>query len=203
VWCSASTQTEILVQSTLSTLLSIPTASPNTSTSIFDYAISSFDLITLKRLLEVSLPQKIDIPFSTLLNAPTIESISSSIDSLLSQPHVYDPVIPLESHGTKTPLLHPPWLRRNIRLHSPRCTIHTRPIYALRTRGHNPDEPFFSSITETASTYAHHIRKVQPEGPYAIAGYSLGSILAFEVAKIWRRKDRKWAFVGVSITVHV
>lgn len=57
-WQSASTLTEILVQDNLSDLMSIPASSINIRASIFDLGVSSFTLISLKRLLESALPQK-------------------------------------------------------------------------------------------------------------------------------------------------
>lgn len=72
----------------------------------------------------------------------------------------------------------------------------TRPVYAIRTRGYNPNEQLFTSIQETADTYAAHIRKTQPEGPYAIAGYSLGSTLAYEVAKVLEAQGQQVKFIA-------
>lgn len=72
----------------------------------------------------------------------------------------------------------------------------TRPVYAIRTRGYNPNERLFTSIQETADTYASHIRKTQPEGPYAIAGYSLGSTLAYEVGKVLEAQGQQVGFLA-------
>lgn len=72
----------------------------------------------------------------------------------------------------------------------------SRPIYALRSRGYNPKERLFESIQETAETYAAHIRETQPEGPYAVAGYSLGSTLAFEVAKVLESQGQQVKFLA-------
>ena len=58
-----------------------------------------------------------------------------------------------------------------------------RPIYALRARGFEPGQRNFASITEAVDTYTAAIRQKQPKGPYAIAGYSYGAMLAFETAK--------------------
>lgn len=38
-------------------------------------------------------------------------------------------------------------------------------------------------MEEMISTYLQAIKRVQPHGPYAIAGYSFGSIIAFEITK--------------------
>ena len=58
-----------------------------------------------------------------------------------------------------------------------------RPVYAMRARGFEKGESFFSSIEEMVTTYVRRIRTVQPNGPYALAGYSYGAMVAFEIAK--------------------
>lgn len=124
-------------------------------------------------------------------------AIASSIDTLLSQPRVYNPIVPLQLHGSKTPLfcIHPGsgdiLVFIALAAHFP-----TRPVYAIRTRGYNPNERLFCSIRETAETYAHHIRQTQPEGPYAIAGYSLGSTLAYEVGKQLEAQGQEVRFLA-------
>ena len=71
-----------------------------------------------------------------------------------------------------------------------------RPVYALRTRGYNPGETFFSGPAEAADTYAKHIKMTQPSGSYAIADYSLGSNLGFEVAKRLRQQGEEVRFLA-------
>lgn len=137
--------------------------------------------------------------YSSLLTIirPTIASISATIDSLLSKPVVYDPIVPLQLHGTKTPLfcIHPGSGDILVFI-ALAAHFSTRPVYAIRTRGYNPNERLFTSIQETADTYATHIRKTQPEGPYAIAGYSLGSTLAYEVGKVLEAQGQEVKFLA-------
>lgn len=58
-----------------------------------------------------------------------------------------------------------------------------QPVYGLRGRG--PDLPPRSSLTieSMAATYAEAMRRVHPGGPYQVAAYSAGGILAYEVAQ--------------------
>jgi acetoacetyl-CoA synthetase len=61
-----------------------------------------------------------------------------------------------------------------------------RPIYALQARGVDLRQEPHSSIGEMVDAYARSIRSVQPAGPYALAGYSLGGLIAFELARRFR-----------------
>lgn len=59
-----------------------------------------------------------------------------------------------------------------------------RPVYGIRTRCLYKGDDFHKTIASMASLYYHHIKQIQPQGPYAIAGYSLGSTVAFEIGKL-------------------
>ncbi|WP_280329464.1 non-ribosomal peptide synthetase [Nocardia wallacei] len=68
-----------------------------------------------------------------------------------------------------------------------------RPIYGLQA----PDlsgEPSARSIEEFAERYAREIRRLQPEGPYHLLGWSFGGLIAHAVAA---RLERSGARVGV------
>ncbi|KAH8901218.1 putative NRPS-like enzyme [Thozetella sp. PMI_491] len=197
IWQDAETPTEKTVQATLAELLKMSPADISMKASIFELGVDSFNLITLKAMLQKVIDIAIDIPISVLLTETTIASISAAIDSLLSKPVEYDPIVPLQLHGTKTPLfcIHPGSGDILVFI-ALAAHFSTRPVYAIRTRGYNPNERLFHSIQETADTYAAHIRKTQPEGPYAIAGYSLGSTLAYEVGKVLESQGQEVKFLA-------
>ncbi|KAI1089147.1 acetyl-CoA synthetase-like protein [Rostrohypoxylon terebratum] len=99
---------------------------------------------------------------------------------------VYDPVVVLRSSGTKTPLwlVHPGVGEVLVFVGlAQHMSADDRPIYALRARGFESGQPQFTDIDETVTTYVSAVRQKQPKGPYAIAGYSYGTMLAFEMAK--------------------
>ncbi|EHA28257.1 hypothetical protein ASPNIDRAFT_43430 [Aspergillus niger ATCC 1015] len=58
-------------------------------------------------------------------------------------------------------------------------------VYALNSpfmhSNHYPDDPL--TIEELAAIYVGEIKRRQPEGPYLLGGYSVGGVLAFEVAR--------------------
>jgi acetoacetyl-CoA synthetase len=57
-----------------------------------------------------------------------------------------------------------------------------RPIFGLQARGLEPGSEPQRTVEEMAATYTEAIRRVQPDGPYAVAGHSFGGLLAYEVA---------------------
>lgn len=71
-----------------------------------------------------------------------------------------------------------------------------RPLYALRAKGFTQGEALFTDIEEAVTSYYTAMKQRQPEGPYAIAGYSYGAMLAFEVAKKLEKNGDKVSFVG-------
>lgn len=71
-----------------------------------------------------------------------------------------------------------------------------RPVYAIRARGFNKGEEVFSSLGDINTSYHSVIKEKQPHRPYTIAGYSYGSMLAFEIAKIIERNGDIVKFLG-------
>jgi thioesterase domain-containing protein len=69
-------------------------------------------------------------------------------------------------------------------------------VYALRARGFGEGQTVFSDINDAVSTYHAAIKERQPRGPYAIAGYSYGSMLAFEIAKRLEAAGDEVRFLG-------
>jgi len=58
-----------------------------------------------------------------------------------------------------------------------------QPIYALQAKGLNGGEEPLDCIEDMAAHYIAEIRAQNPTGPYNLAGYSLGGLIAWEMAK--------------------
>ncbi|KAL4905544.1 hypothetical protein BDW74DRAFT_167743 [Aspergillus multicolor] len=187
------TKTECMLQGLLSSMLNIPKEEITANSSIFELGVSLFDLIALKAKIAV------DTPMATLMTQPAVAAIASAIDTILSNPAApdYNPIVPLQTQGTQTPifLLHP---ATGDVLAFVALAKHflNRPMYALRARGFNRNEPLFILMRETVETYTTHIRRAQPRGPYALAGYSLGCTLAFEIGKLLEEQGQEVRFLA-------
>ncbi|MGW5333876.1 amino acid adenylation domain-containing protein [Streptomyces bauhiniae] len=57
-----------------------------------------------------------------------------------------------------------------------------RPVYGVQSRGLVRDEPLPRTLEEEAADYVARIREVRPHGPYRLAGWSVGGVLAHHAA---------------------
>ena len=58
-----------------------------------------------------------------------------------------------------------------------------QPVYALQAKGLNGKEEPLESIEEMATHYIKEILEQNPNGPYNLAGYSLGGLIAYEMTR--------------------
>ncbi len=70
----------------------------------------------------------------------------------------------------------------------------TQPFYGLQAQGVDGRLPPLTSIEAMAAQYVEAIRTVDPDGPYQLAGYSAGGVIALEMAQQLRK-----AGAGVSL----
>ncbi|KAJ5993046.1 hypothetical protein N7451_008770 [Penicillium sp. IBT 35674x] len=179
-----SSPTEQTILGLVCTRLAADPTEVSVTTNLFQLGLSSIDFYSLTQDLYHTFKTRFTLP--DLLFDPTISGLARRISTSKHTSTVtdYDPVVPLQPHGSNPPLwlVHP--ASGNVLIFTALArAFHDRPVYGFRARGTQPDEPVFTSISEMADTYTASLLRTQPQGPYAIAGYSLGSIIAFEIAK--------------------
>lgn len=72
-----------------------------------------------------------------------------------------------------------------------------QPLYAFESPFLHGDALPSGGIDTLVERYVAEMRRAQPCGPYFVAGYSYGGILAFELARRLERDGQAVAFVGV------
>ena len=166
--------------------------------SIFDLGVTSTDLFLLSHSIQQKAGLSQSIPVGTLLTDPTIRGIASAMDQLGRDTSTYVPIVPLQREGSKTPLflIHPGSGDVLVFVALSKY-FPDRPVYGIRTRGLYSSDDYFKSLHEMADCYTQSIKQIQPKGPYAVAGYSLGSSVAFEVAKKLESMGDQVPFLGI------
>lgn len=169
------------------------------NTSLFDAGFTSMHVIKLKHHIERRLGT--EVPILQIMKNPTIKALAAQLERPNTNPDQgggpelegYDPVVVLRAGGGSTSSKTPLWLIHpgsgevlvfvGLAQHLAAAGDDDRPIYALRAPGFEHPSQRFESISQAVGTYTAAVRRAQPRGPYALAGYSYGAVLAFEVAK--------------------
>ncbi|MFJ3229982.1 AMP-binding protein [Streptomyces sp. NPDC086787] len=179
-------------------LFSVDPAAISATAGFFDLGGTSLDILRLRSLVAQRYPGT-DLPVLAILTSPSVRELAARVEAGPGgAPAPYDPIVPLQTSGDKTPLfcVHPGVGEVLVFVNLAKYFVHERPFYALRARGFGPGEKPFESFAEMARTYTDAIRARQPHGPYAIAGYSFGAAVAFEVAKLLEAEGERVDFLG-------
>jgi thioesterase domain-containing protein/acyl carrier protein len=75
-----------------------------------------------------------------------------------------------------------------------------RPVYGLQAQGLEAGQRPHERIEDMAAFYLEEIRSVQPRGPYLLAGWSLGGIIALEAARQLKEHDQTVALLAMLDT---
>ena len=131
----------------------------------------------------------LELGLSIMFEARTIRQIAevilSAAETKQTEPKPWSPVVPIQPKGKELPLYVISGVGGNvIKFHSLAFYLgEEQPVFGLLPRGLDGREPFISRLEDLATYYVEAIRTVQPTGPYRVAGYSFGGIVAFEVAR--------------------
>ena len=132
---------------------------------------------------------------------PTIAELATFLeDSLVAKrPLDFNPLIAIKPSGYKPPLfcIHASTGSGDSFIEMSRYFDAERPLYALQARGVDGELKPLSTIEEMAASYIKAIQTVQPIGPYYLCGWSLGGIIAYEMAQQLVENNLEVEFLGL------
>ena len=122
------------------------------------------------------------LPLAVLLEAPTVEQLAAVLRD--GESHRWSSLVPIQPEGSKPPFFCVHGVGGNIVgfRELGKCMKPDYPFYGLQSQGLNARYARHTSIEEMASHYLNEIRTVQPTGPYHLGGFSLGGLVAYEMA---------------------
>jgi acyl-CoA synthetase (AMP-forming)/AMP-acid ligase II/thioesterase domain-containing protein/acyl carrier protein len=138
-------------------------------------------------------------PISTLLEAPTIQSLAALLLRKQEAHGESSSLISLQSNGNCLPFFCVPGaggsvlnFRRLAQLLGP-----DQPFFGLQAPGLNGKTSEGISIEAMAKQYCEEIRSVQRSGPYLLGGASFGAFVAFEMARQLTANGDEVGFLGI------
>ncbi|MDJ0837510.1 MAG: amino acid adenylation domain-containing protein [Acidobacteriota bacterium] len=171
-------ETEIRLAAIWSDLLGI--ANPGAEDDFFEVGGNSLTAVPLTAQIEKVFGQK--IPLAELFTSPTIRKQARRLGASKPLPGC---LVPLSLEGDKAPFfcVHP--AGGNVLCYQPlaKNMPKDRPFFGIQSVGIEGETDPLYSVEVMAKVYIEAMRKIQPEGPYHIGGWSLGGMIAFEMGR--------------------
>ncbi|WP_406694054.1 amino acid adenylation domain-containing protein [Singulisphaera sp. Ch08] len=150
----------------------------------FDLGGHSLLAVRLTARIEERFGRKLSL--STLFLGATIEDLAATLRAgNHEQARAWSPLVPIRPSGTGRPFfcVHP--IGGNVLCYHElaRHLGADRPVFGLQAAGLEGDQPAETRLGLMAARYLEAIREIQPEGPYHLGGWSLGGVVAFEMAR--------------------
>jgi amino acid adenylation domain-containing protein len=153
--------------------------------SIFDnfFALGGRSLVAVQIMAKIEKVTGKRLPLATLFEHSTIEKLSLQLN-VDAKSISWQSLVPIKPEGSKMPLYIVHGAGLNVLLFNALAMNMNdeQPVYGLQAKGLNGiDEPL-DVMEEIAANYIAEIVAQNPDGPYALAGYSLGGTIAYEMA---------------------
>jgi acyl transferase domain-containing protein/thioesterase domain-containing protein/acyl carrier protein len=166
--------------------------------SFFD--LGGHSLVAVRLFNEIADQYEVEMPMSVLMQYPNIAALAKRIrggavgDATAevrilpaAMTEAYEYLVPMHSGsvGAGTPLFVVSGMFGNVLnlSHLAHLLGEDRPFFALQARGLYGDQQPHESFEEMAQAYLEEVRRVQPNGPYLLGGFSGGGLVAFEMAR--------------------
>ncbi|HWZ03570.1 MAG TPA: thioesterase domain-containing protein, partial [Mucilaginibacter sp.] len=147
------------------------------------FEIGGQSIIAMKIMTKIERMTGKKLPLASLFKYQTIAKMAHLV-SRDGKSITWDSLVPIKPQGNKTPLYIVHGAGLNVLLFNAVAIglSPDQPVYGLQAKGLNGiDEPF-TTIEDMAWHYVEAVMQQNPDGPYLLAGFSLGGVIAFEMA---------------------
>ncbi|CAI6080263.1 Dimodular nonribosomal peptide synthase [Paenibacillus sp. JJ-100] len=157
------------------------------SVSIDDsfFELGGHSLLAVRLMSRIREAMGIEPGIGILFEAATVAGLAERLEmGEYSGDSSLQVLLPLRTHGQHLPVfcVHPAgglsWCYAGLMKHLGM----EYPLYGLQARGIAEYEELPGTLEEMTADYIHHLRSVQPEGPYRLLGWSLGGNVAQAMA---------------------
>jgi amino acid adenylation domain-containing protein len=160
------------------------------------FDIGGHSLLAIGTLMLIEAEFGHSLHLTSLFTAPSIAMLGRLLQ-LEGSPSISSPdVVYVQPEGTKPPLfaIITPTMYRHIA----RRLGNTQPVIGLQL--FNPAKPIelrYSRLEDVVGECVKLIREIQAQGPYAVIGWCVGGVLAFETAQQLVQMGHEVSFIGI------
>jgi amino acid adenylation domain-containing protein len=164
--------------------------------SFFELGGHSFALVRVMGRIQRRFGR--ELPLTALVREPTLAHLASLLRDGKS-PSAWSPRVTLQEQGPGRPffLVHP--VGGNVLCYRELAGRfgRERPVYGLQARGFLGEQVPTEALVTMAHEYVEAVRAVQPEGPYLLGGWSMGGLVALEMAHWLKELGQRVALLAL------
>jgi len=164
------------------------------------FALGGHSLSAVRLLARIEQEQGRQLPLAAFFRAPTVEQLARLLRQHESPSAAS--LVAIRTGGTRAPLfcVHPAGGNVLSFVALADALGPDQPLYALQSRGLEGGEEPLTRVEEMAARYLAEVRAAVPHGPYNLAGWSFGGLVAFEMARQLRRQGEEVALLALLDT---
>ncbi len=164
--------------------------------NFFELGGHSLLAVRLFALIENRLGRKLSL--TTVFQGATVEHLASVIHQQ-AKPGPHSSLVAIKPDGSKRPLflVHPAGGHVFPYIHLAQYLGPDQPCYGLQSRGLEQGQDPHTRIEDMAAYYIEALQTVQPAGPYLLAGWSMGGVVAFEMAQQLHAQGQRVALLAL------
>ncbi|GAB4019206.1 amino acid adenylation domain-containing protein [Spirosoma koreense] len=162
------------------------------------FALGGHSLLAVQMMGAIQRQTTYSLPISSIFAHPTIRQLALYLEA--TQPDLaWQSLVSVKNAGDGKPLflVHPISGDVNYVYQLAPYLSETQTVYGLRAVGLDGISQPLESIESLANYYVQLILDKQSEGPYSIGGFSLGGIIAFEMARQLRSLGKQLNLVAL------
>ncbi|HWS85825.1 MAG TPA: alpha/beta fold hydrolase, partial [Pyrinomonadaceae bacterium] len=140
------------------------------------------------------------LALTTLFRSPTVEHQAGLLRQQGATAGEFDTLVEIQAGKEgRTPLycVHPSGGNVLGYAELARFLGEDQPVYAFQSRGLDRGQAAHTTIKEMAAFYVERLRAARPEGPYLLGGWSMGGVVAFEMAQRLRQRGQEVALLAL------
>lgn len=160
--------------------------------------LGGHSLLAAQLAAEIEKLVHIQLPIAAILQSPTVASLALRLTTEKWLPR-WSSLVPLHPLGSKSPLffIHGWGGDVYVFVELAKQIDADQPVYGIQAVGLDGKATRHTSVKSMAEHYIEEIRSLQPEGPYFLGAYSLGGLIALEVAQQLQDLGQSVAFLGL------
>jgi thioesterase domain-containing protein len=138
-----------------------------------------------------------ELPLAVLFQGGTVEAMAARLRGEVEEAGSI--LVPIQARGEEPPLflVHPAGGDVLCFAGLGRYLGPGQPVYGLQSRGLSGADSPLGRIEDMAALYLEEMKRVQPSGPYRLGGWSLGGLIAWEMALQLRDQGEEVALLAL------